>query len=56
VLRRARLVRATQSGREQRYRLDPRPLEEIYRDWLASFAPLWEQSLAQLKRQVEEGP
>ncbi len=56
VLRRARLVKARQRGREQRYRLDPRPLEEIYRDWLSNFAPLWEESLAQLKRQVEERP
>lgn len=46
-------MKARQRGREQRYRLDPRPLEEIYRDWLSTFAPLWEQSLAQLKRQVE---
>jgi len=48
-------VRARQRGREQRYSLDPRPLEEIYRDWLSSFAALWEQSLAQLKRQAEDG-
>lgn len=37
------------------YRLDPRPLEEIYLEWLSGFAPLWEQSLTQLKRQVEDG-
>jgi DNA-binding transcriptional ArsR family regulator len=53
VLRRARLVRAEASGREQHYRVDPGPLAEIYRAWLESFAPLWEDRLARLKRQVE---
>ena len=55
-LRRAGLVRARERGRERHYSLDPRPLAEIYRDWLESFAPLWEESLEQLKRQVEEEP
>ena len=54
VLRRAGLVKARQHGREWRYALDPRPLAEIYRDWLASFAPLWEESLERLRRQVED--
>src|SRR3990172_13295063 len=53
VLREARLVRARERGREWHYRLDPRPLAEIYRDWLSSFAPYWEESLERLKRQVE---
>ena len=30
------------------------PLGHIYTDWLASFAPLWETSLQQLKRQAEQ--
>lgn len=55
VLRQARLVRARERGREWHYRLDPQPLAEIYREWLASFAPLWEASLERLKRQVETG-
>ena len=54
VLRRARLVKARQRGREWHYSLDPAPLGEIYRDWLSSFAPYWEESLQRLKRQVEE--
>ena len=56
VLRRARLVSARERGRERHYRIDARPLGEIYRRWLLSFAPLWEESLTQLKRQVEAGP
>lgn len=54
VLREARLVRAREVGREWHYRLDPGPLEAIQRDWLSSFAPLWEESLERLKRQAEE--
>ena len=54
VLRNARLVRAREVGREWHYTLDPAPLAEIYQAWLASFAPLWEQSLERLKRQAEE--
>ncbi len=53
VLRRARLVRARERGRERHYRLDPQPLEEIYRDWLSAFAPMWEGSLERLKEQAE---
>lgn len=55
VLRGARLLRARARGREMHYTLDPRPLQELYERWLSHYAPLWEQSLANLKRQVEEG-
>jgi DNA-binding transcriptional ArsR family regulator len=55
VLRRARLVRARERGREWHYTLDPRPLAEIYSEWLSGFAPLWDESLRRLKHQVEEG-
>jgi len=54
VLREARLVRARESGREWHYSLDARPLGTMYRDWMESFAPHWEESLRQLKRRVEE--
>ncbi len=54
VLREARLVRAREYGREWRYTLDARPLAQVYRAWLERFAPLWEESLARLKRQVED--
>jgi DNA-binding transcriptional ArsR family regulator len=55
VLREARLVRARERGREWHYILDARPLAGVYRDWLESFAPYWEDSLGRLKRQVEDG-
>ncbi len=55
VLRQAGLVRARKRGRERHYRLDPGPLAEIWREWLEPFAPLWEESLAALKRRVEGG-
>lgn len=55
ILRGARLIRARARGREVHYTLDPRPLSDLYEQWLSRFAPLWEQSLANLKRQVELG-
>jgi len=55
VLREARLVRARERGREWHYSLDARPLAGVYREWLESFAPCWEESLERLKRQVEDG-
>jgi DNA-binding transcriptional ArsR family regulator len=54
VLRDAGLVHARELGREWHYQLDPGPLGDIYEDWLARFAPLWEASLKQLKRQAEQ--
>ena len=54
VLRRAHLVRATHRGRENHYSLQPDRIAEVQK-WLESFAPMMEQSLAALKRQVEEG-
>ena len=53
VLRRARLVRAREVGREWHYTVDARPLAEIYMEWLEGFAPLMEQSLERLKYRVE---
>ena len=54
VLRQVRLVKVREQGREWHYRLDPEPLAKIYKEWLASFAPLWDESLRELKRRVEE--
>jgi DNA-binding transcriptional ArsR family regulator len=53
VLRESGIVMADQVGREWRYRIDGRALAVMYRDWFERFAPLWERSLEQLKRQVE---
>ncbi len=55
VLRQARLVKARERGREWHYSLETGPLEAMYRDYLSRFAPIWEESLRQLKRLVEEG-
>ena len=52
VLRRARLVRSRQRGRERDYSLDASQLEE-YAEWLRRFVPVWEESLRALKRRVE---
>ena len=56
VLREAGLVTASQSGREWRYSLDPTPLAEVTQHWFAQFAPLWEETLANLKRRAETKP
>ena len=50
VLREAGLVIAAQDGREWRYSIDPAPLAEVTQQWFAKFAPLWEETLANLKR------
>ena len=52
VLRKARLVRARSSGRQMHYRLAAPSLVNAS-EWLSSFAPYWEQSLARLKHRVE---
>lgn len=54
VLREAGLVVAVQDGREWRYSLDPAPLAQVTQHWFAQFAPLWEETLANLKRQAEK--
>jgi DNA-binding transcriptional ArsR family regulator len=54
ILRAARLVTASPSGREQHYRLDARPLAALTQQWFAQFAPLWEESLTRLKSTVED--
>jgi len=53
VLREAGLVIADEAGRERRYRLNGAALARVYRDWFARFAPMWEDSLARLKANVE---
>ena len=54
VLREAGLVVAIREGREWRYSLDPSPLAEVTQQWFAQFAPLWEETLGNLKQRVEE--
>jgi DNA-binding transcriptional ArsR family regulator len=55
ILRRAKLVRSRARGREAVYRLEAGPLAELYGGWLATFLPVMEDSLAELKRRAESG-
>jgi DNA-binding transcriptional ArsR family regulator len=59
VLRRVRLIREEQRGRERWYHLDPRPLGEV-EQWLETFTRYWDERLddlgALLARQKEEEP
>lgn len=54
VVRQASLVQAGDQRRERHDRLDVRPLEQMYRAWLARFALYWEEKLERLKREAEE--
>ena len=47
VLLRTRLVRSRRVGRERRYRLQPKPLEQIY-DWVALYERFWTEKLGAL--------
>src|SRR5580693_4268528 len=47
ILLRARLVRARRIGRERRYRLRPKPLEQIY-NWVALYERFWTRKLEAL--------
>jgi DNA-binding transcriptional ArsR family regulator len=54
VLREAGLVVVERDGRDWQYSLDPSPLAEVTQGWFARFAPLWEETLVNLKRRVED--
>ena len=53
VLRQAKLVRSTKSGREQWYHLDPGPLQPVA-SWLEEYEDLWNQRLERLKEVAEQ--
>ena len=53
VLRGARLLIATEQGREVHYRLDPEPLHAMQQRYLAAFAPMWDTALRRLKQRAE---
>jgi DNA-binding transcriptional ArsR family regulator len=52
VLRQARLVLATQIGRERIYAIDPVPLQSVA-GWLEGYRAFWQSSLDRLKRHLE---
>jgi DNA-binding transcriptional ArsR family regulator len=57
VLREARLVRehrGGQDGRQRIYQLTPGPMREVAR-WAQGYEIFWQDSLARLKRHVEQG-
>jgi DNA-binding transcriptional ArsR family regulator len=53
VLERARIVHCSRAGRESRFILDPRPLDDL-RTFLASVSAQWDEALASLKLFVEK--
>jgi DNA-binding transcriptional ArsR family regulator len=53
VLLQTKLVRARRVGRERRYRLNPRPLEEIH-DWVAHYERFWRWKLRALGEHLEK--
>ena len=53
VLRESGVLMAEQRGREWWYRIDAAALASNYREFFERFAPMWEDALGRLKRQVE---
>jgi DNA-binding transcriptional ArsR family regulator len=53
VLEQAGLVRSAQAGRENRFELDPAPIESM-KQYLDSVSARWDQTLARLEAFVEE--
>lgn len=52
ILLKTRLVRARRVGRQRRYRLEPRPLEEIH-DWVGGYERFWRSKLDALGRHLK---
>lgn len=53
VLQKARIVRCSRAGRESRFILDPRPIDDL-RQFLNSVSAQWDEALASLKSFVEK--
>ena len=53
VLQKARIVRCSRAGRESRFVLDPRPIDDL-RHYLDSVSAQWDEALASLKSFVEK--
>lgn len=54
VLRTAGLVTSSRRGREQWYAVAPAPLQHVFARWVATFEPVWDHSLPNLKALVED--
>lgn len=55
ILREAGLVTERKIGRERRYRLQAKPLQEV-RDWATHFERFWSEKLNALQKHLEEEP
>ncbi len=53
VLEKTGIVRHVRAGREMRFELDPRPMEEL-KQYLDSVSTQWDRALSRLKSFVEE--
>jgi DNA-binding transcriptional ArsR family regulator len=53
VLERAGIVRSSRTGRENRFRLDPKPIDEM-KSYLEFVSSQWDQALARLEAFVEK--
>jgi DNA-binding transcriptional ArsR family regulator len=53
ILLRTRLVRARRVGRERRYRLQPKPLEQVY-NWVALYERFWTGKLDALGQHLQK--
>lgn len=53
VLQRAGLVHSVRAGRESRFELDPRPIEEM-QEYFKRVSSEWDKALARLKSFVED--
>lgn len=53
VLRNAGLVTEERSGRERRYRIQPKPLGKVI-GWIEGYRAMWEVNLGNLKRYLEK--
>ena len=54
VLRECGVLNCARHGKEQRYSVNPEPLNEIREGFLAGFATMQTQSLKALRRKVEQ--
>jgi DNA-binding transcriptional ArsR family regulator len=52
ILENSKLVKARKDGRERYYRINPEPLNEIYK-WLEFYNKFWDDKLHSLKNFVE---
>jgi DNA-binding transcriptional ArsR family regulator len=55
ILRECGVVSITREGRMQPYTIEPAPIREARDGWMAKFAKQQHESLARLRRRIENG-